>query len=159
MARLDSRRLRCCIEHPHAPQIFCLFGAGKDTDLSYTYDVEAFTTDTPSSPSKVRAVLSQSKLWVSLLVVNICTVIKGGYCFDGVGSILILGKCGASHASVTLQTELGPGDGTVNKRSLEACMQLGPRVRTRCGHDPAYISFHSSPVLPTRTFARHSPSY
>ena len=24
-----------------------------DTDLSYTYDVKAFTTDTPSSPSKV----------------------------------------------------------------------------------------------------------
>ena len=39
-----------------APQIFCLFGADKDTDLSYTYDVEAFTTDTPSSPSQVGAV-------------------------------------------------------------------------------------------------------
>ena len=26
------------------------------------------------------------------------------------------------------QTELGPGDGTVNKRSLEACAQLGPKV-------------------------------
>ena len=30
---------------------------------------------------------------------------------------------------VTSQIELGPGDGTVNKRSLEACSQLGPRVR------------------------------
>ena len=41
----------------HMSQIFCLFGADKDTDLSYTYDVKAFTADTPSSPSKACAAL------------------------------------------------------------------------------------------------------
>ncbi len=40
-----------------ALQIFCLFGADKDTDLSYTYDVEEFTADTPSSPKQVRSVM------------------------------------------------------------------------------------------------------
>ena len=49
----------------------------------------------------------------------------------------LLATCTAAHSFPRmlrpydcLQTELGPGDGTVNKRSLEACSQLGPKV---CG--------------------------
>lgn len=45
-----------------------------------------------------------------------------------------------------LQIELGPGDGTVNKRSLEACAQLGPRVSVMRRSNP-YLGLNCCVML------------
>ena len=114
-----------------------MFGADKDTDLSYTYDVKAFTKDTPSSPSKVCPVLAW--LFVRGGASKALTQVAG-MC-QNQGAHLQIGRMPVQPVSLNVQSmksllscdysqiELGPGDGTVNKRSLEACSQLGPRVR------------------------------
>ena len=110
-------------------QIFCLFGADKDTDLSYTYDVEAFTTDTPSSPSKVCQCGAGLCLAVSRPSPSYSSS-RNVLHFDRTADLWLsrYGRVCIAKQLCDLQIELGPGDGTVNKRSLEACSQLGPRV-------------------------------